>query len=41
MFESQDWHTAAAYAFILLVTCTVFVALMMRLFRVQLADIAK
>ena len=41
MFESQDWQTGAAYAFLLLLICTVFVTLMMRLFKVSLADIAK
>ena len=41
MFESQDWNTGAAYAFLLLIVCTVFVTLMMRFFKVGLADIAK
>lgn len=41
MFESQDWNTGSAYAFMLLVACTVFVLLMMRVFRVKLSDIAK
>jgi spermidine/putrescine transport system permease protein len=41
MFESQDWNTGSAYAFLLLVLCTVFVTLMMRLLKVRLADIAK
>ncbi len=41
MFESQDWNTGSAYAFILLLTCTIFVSLVMRLFRVSLSDIAK
>jgi spermidine/putrescine transport system permease protein len=41
MFESQDWNTGAAYAFLLLLLCTVFVTVMMRLFRVSLADMAK
>ncbi|MEP6827249.1 MAG: ABC transporter permease, partial [Aestuariivirga sp.] len=41
MFESQDWNTGAAYAFILLFICTAFVTLMMRLFKVGFADIAK
>lgn len=40
-FGSQDWNTGAAYAFLLLLLCIVFVTLMMRLFRVSLADIAK
>jgi spermidine/putrescine transport system permease protein len=41
MFESQDWNTGAAYAFVLLIVCTIFVTLMMRFFKVGLADIAK
>ena len=41
MFGSQDWNTGSAYAFILLVMCTIFVSLVMRIFRVKLSDIAK
>ncbi|MGH6855082.1 MAG: ABC transporter permease [Aestuariivirga sp.] len=41
MFESQDWNTGSAYAFLLLLLCTVFVSVVMRLFKVSLADIAK
>ena len=41
MFESQDWNTGSAYAFMLLLLCTIFVSLVMRLFRVKLSDIAK
>jgi len=41
MFEGQDWNTGAAYAFLLLIVCTIFVTVMMRLFKVGLADIAK
>jgi spermidine/putrescine transport system permease protein len=41
MFESQDWNTGSAYAFLLLLLCTVFVTVMMRLLKVRLADIAK
>lgn len=41
MFESQDWNTGSAYAFMLLVACTIFVLMMMRAFRVKLSDIAK
>jgi spermidine/putrescine transport system permease protein len=41
MFESQDWQTGAAYAFMLLLVCTIFVTLMMKFFKVSLADIAK
>lgn len=41
MFESQDWNTGSAYAFMLLILCTVFVSVVMRVFRVKLSDIAK
>jgi spermidine/putrescine transport system permease protein len=41
MFESQDWNTGSAYAFLLLILCTVFVSVAMRVFRVKLSDIAK
>jgi spermidine/putrescine transport system permease protein len=41
MFESQDWNTGSAYAFLLLLLCTFFVSVVMRLFRVKLSDIAK
>lgn len=41
MFESQDWNTGSAYAFLLLLLCTIFVSVVMRLFRVKLSDIAK
>jgi spermidine/putrescine transport system permease protein len=41
MFESQDWNTGSAYAFMLLLLCTVFVSLMMAVFKVKLGDIAK
>lgn len=40
-FEGQNWPQGAAYAFVLLVTCLLFIFLMMRLCRVGLADIAK
>jgi spermidine/putrescine transport system permease protein len=40
-FEGQDWNTGSAYAFLLLVLCTVFVSVMMRLMNVRLVDIAK
>ena len=36
MFESQDWNTGSAYAFLLLLLCTVFVTVVMRIFRVSL-----
>lgn len=38
---SLNWPLGAAYAFVLLVTCIVFVLLVMRLFRVNLGEIAK
>ncbi|PZR00183.1 MAG: ABC transporter permease [Cereibacter sphaeroides] len=41
MFESQDWNTGSAYAFLLLILCSVFVSVVMRVFRVKLSDIAK
>ena len=41
MFESQDWNTGSAYAFLLMLVCTIFVTVVMRLFRVRLSDIAK
>ncbi len=41
MLEALDWNTGAAYAFLLLILCTVFVSLVMRVFRVRLSDIAK
>jgi len=41
MFDSLDWQTGSAYAFLLLLLCTAFVTVMMKLFRVSLADIAK
>src|SRR4030095_12535754 len=39
MFESQDWNTGSAYAFLLLLLCTFFVSAMMRAFPVRLLDI--
>ncbi len=41
MLEALDWNSGAAFAFILLILCTVFVFGMMRIFRVKLSDIAK
>jgi len=41
MLESQDWNTGSAYAFMLLILCTLFVSLVMRVFKVKLSDIAK
>ena len=39
--KAQDWNTGSAYAFLLLILCTVFVSVVMRVFRVKLSDIAK
>lgn len=39
--DALDWNTASAYAFLLLLLCTVFVSLAMWVFRVKLSDIAK
>ncbi len=41
MLEAQDWNTGAAYSFLFLILCTVFVSLVMWVFKVQLTDIAK
>ncbi|MBB4063960.1 ABC transporter permease [Gellertiella hungarica] len=41
MFESNDWNTGSAYAFLLLILCTLFVTAVMRTFRVKLSDIAR
>ncbi len=41
MFEGLDWNVGSAYAFLLLVLCTLFVSLVMRLLNVRLVDIAK
>ena len=41
MLDSQDWNTGAAFAFMLLIVCTLFVSLAMRVFGVKLSDIAK
>ena len=41
MLEALDWNTGAAYAFMLLILCTVFVSVAMKLFKVKLSDIAK
>lgn len=39
--DALDWNTASAYAFLLLILCTVFVSVAMKLFKVKLSDIAK
>jgi spermidine/putrescine transport system permease protein len=41
MLEEQDWNTGAAFAFMLLIVCTLFVSIAMRVFGVKLSDIAK
>ena len=40
MLDALDWNTAAAYAFLLLLMCTLFVSLVMKIFRVKMSDIA-
>jgi spermidine/putrescine transport system permease protein len=39
--DALDWNTASAYAFMLLLLCTVFVSIAMWVFKVKLSDIAK
>lgn len=39
--DALDWNTASAYAFILLLLCTVFVSIALKVFNVKLSDIAK
>ena len=39
--DALDWNTASAYAFLLLLLCTVFVTIAMWAFKVKLSDIAK
>jgi spermidine/putrescine transport system permease protein len=41
MFEALDWNVGAAYAFLLLVLCIIFVSIVMRVLNVRLVDIAK
>ena len=41
MLEEQDWNTGAAFAFMLLIVCTLVVSLAMWVFKVKLSDIAK
>lgn len=41
MLGSQDWNAGAAFAFMLLLACTLFVSVMMRVFGVKISDIAK
>jgi spermidine/putrescine transport system permease protein len=40
-FEGGDWNRGAAYALVLLVLCLIVVLLALRLFRVNLADVAR
>jgi spermidine/putrescine transport system permease protein len=40
-FEGGDWHMGAAYAFVLLILCIGFIALVMRLFKIGLGDIGR
>jgi len=40
-FESFNWNQGAAYSFSLLLTCIIFVFLMLAIFRVGIRDIAK
>lgn len=41
MLEEQNWNGGAAFAFLLLIVCTLIVVLAMRIFNVKLSDIAK
>ncbi|OZG70779.1 ABC transporter permease [Hahella sp. CCB-MM4] len=40
-FEGGNWNQGAAYAFLLLILCIGFIALIMKIFKVGLGDIAK
>lgn len=40
-FEGGDWNQGAAYAFLLLLICIGFIALVMKVFKVGLGDIAR
>ncbi len=40
-FEGGNWNQGAAYAFLLLILCIGFIALIMKVFKVGLGDIAK
>lgn len=40
-FDGGDWNAGSAYAFALLAVCIVFIFVMMRLFKVGIADVAK
>jgi spermidine/putrescine transport system permease protein len=41
MFDQNDWNGGAAYAFLMVFACMIFVTIAMRVFRVGLSDIAK
>jgi len=40
-FESNNWNAGAAYAFSLLIACTLFIFALMRIFKVGIKDIAR
>lgn len=40
-FEGGDWHMGAAYAFVLLILCIGFIALVMKVFKIGLGDIGR
>jgi spermidine/putrescine transport system permease protein len=40
-FDGGNWNVGAAYALVLLILCLAFIALMLRLFKVKLGDIAR
>ncbi len=40
-FESNNWNTGAAYAFTLLIACTLFIFVMMRIFGVSIKDVSR
>jgi spermidine/putrescine transport system permease protein len=40
-FEGGDWNMGAAYAFVLLILCIGFIALVMKVFRIGLGDIGR
>ncbi len=41
MFDQNDWNGGAAYAFLMVFACMIFVTIAMRVFRIGLSDIAK
>ena len=40
-FEGGNWHMGAAYAFVLLILCIGFIALVMKVFKIGLGDIGR